>query len=91
MLVRRFCYAFLILEAACLLQRGAVDFFALRTESGSRQWLLPAGEAGGGSFPEEVFGFRLRLRDGAVEFYRKQESLETAFAGEDAQEAGGDE
>ncbi len=74
--IRRVCIAALTLEAAVLFyQHGSADFFALRAESESRQWLSPAGnEDETGGVMEEIFGFRLRLRDGAVEFYRQEES-----------------
>ena len=75
-LVRRFCYGAILLEAALLFSRyGGEDFFALRTESESRQWVSPAEDGSGGTV-EEILGFRLRLRDGAVEYYRQEEAVE---------------
>ncbi len=82
LLVRRLCCAVLVLEAAWLLQQRAGDFFALRMESVSRQWLSPVGDESGESFPEEIFGFRLRLRDGAVEFYHQEETVEGTNPGD---------
>ena len=75
--IRRVCIAALTLEAAVLFyQHGGTDFFALRAESESSQWMSPAGDGGGyGGLMEEIFGFRLRLRDGAVEFYRQEENV----------------
>ncbi len=74
--VRRVCIAALALEAAVLFYRhGGTDFFALRAENESSQWLSPAGEESAGGVMEEIFGFRLRLRDGAVEFYRQEETV----------------
>ena len=75
--IRRACIAALTLEAAVLFyQYGGTDFFALRAESESRQWLSPAeDEDASGGVLEEIFGFRLRLRDGAVEFYRQEENV----------------
>lgn len=82
--IRRVCIAALSLEAAVLLyQYGGTDFFALRAESESSRWLSPAGEEGAsGGVMEEIFGFRLRLRDGAVEFYRQEESAGEADPGD---------
>ncbi len=84
--VRRICIAALTLEAAVLFhQYGGADFFALRAESESRQWLSPAGEeSGNGGVMEEIFGFRLRLRDGAVEFYRQEETVGETKPGDGA-------
>lgn len=80
----------LILEAALLLARyGGEDFFALRSESRSRQWLSPA-EEGAGRVMEEIFGFRLRLRDGAVEFYRQEESVQDVIRPAEQPSGGGD-
>lgn len=75
--LRRACIAALTLEAAVLFyQYGGTDFFALRAESESQQWLSPAEDEDGNSgVMEEIFGFRLRLRDGAVEFYRQGETV----------------
>lgn len=73
-LVRRFCLAALAVEAAVLMNRYSGDLFALRLESEDSHRLVPAGEDDG-SFGEEIFGFRLRIRDGAIEFYRQEESV----------------
>ncbi len=82
--LRRACIAALTLEAAVLFyQYGGTDFFALRAESESQQWLSPAEDKGGdGALIEEIFGFRLRMRDGAVEFYRQEERAGETEAGD---------
>lgn len=82
--VRRFCCVAILLEAAVLVwQYGGADVFALRAESASGEYLVPEEEGG---LLEQVFGVRLRIEDGAVEFYRREESaagrLRSGGAGE---------
>lgn len=73
-LVRKVCSAVLILEAAVLISRSGLGVFSV--ERTYEEWLSPvpsglAGETDEGTL-EKIFGIRLRLRDGAVEFYRQE-------------------
>ncbi len=79
-IVRKICCALLILEAAVLVERGGMkDLLALRVERQQREWISPAeDERDAAGLPEQIFGVRLRLRDGAVEFYRREHISEGA-------------
>ena len=71
------CIAALILEAAVWIrQNGLPAFFSVRVEHTQTETVVvPAGEEAGGIL-EQIFGVRLRFRDGAIEFYRQEEALE---------------
>ncbi len=75
--IRSVCIAALILEAAVWIrQNGLPAFFSVRVEHTQTETVVvPAGEEAGGIL-EQIFGVRLRFRDGAIEFYRQEEALE---------------
>ncbi len=77
-IVRKCCLAALLLEAAVLAERGGLPpALSIRVED-SR--VLTSPEVGP---PENVFGIRVRIRDGAIEFYRTEDSVrEISGAGE---------
>lgn len=63
-LIRKICCAILILELAFLLRESGNPSVTVRQWQ-EAVWMEPGGER------EELFGLRLRLKEGILEFYQK--------------------
>lgn len=66
--IRKICYSLLILELAVLCRRADWPFMT----GSEQQTEIPKMQSEEMVGQEDVYGFRVRLRDGTVELYRKE-------------------
>lgn len=71
--IRRSCGIILVIEAVVLWMQAGLP--AVQVERQQQTWLEKNDQARqeSDSILEQIFGVRLRLEDGVVEFYRKEE------------------
>ena len=90
--LRRVCSVILLIEAAVLWKQGQIPLISVEHQADvwveqldSLTAMEENVEAGAGSLVEEdggqtvleqIFGVRLRMEDGVIEFYRKEEKID---------------
>lgn len=72
-LIRKVCCTVFILELAFLVRESKIPFIHIEREEEHRMVHETVLEKEGNGESIEIFGFRIRLKEGLIEFYRKEE------------------
>lgn len=72
-MIRKACFTILILELAFFIRESKIPFIYIEREEEHHMVRETVMEEAGGGETIEIFGLRIRLKEGVIEFYRKEE------------------
>lgn len=72
-MIRKACFTVLILELAFFVRESKIPFIHIEREKEHQMVQEAVLEKAGSGETIEIFGLRIRLKEGVIEFYRKEE------------------